>query len=250
MKIHLVLLIFIGVFFKASLSSSIYGTISPQDYLIGNFDPSLHTDLFLQITSIPTQYPMFFRRDALAQFERLYQDMYLANPSLPPKIPIVSALRNLTYQAGIWNRKWNGEYSNITNPVLRGLGILEYSSMPGTSRHHWGTDLDFYSLSNGAFDQGVGKTIYNWLLKNAAKYGFCQPYTAGRCAGYYEEKWHWSFIPISEKLRADWNSIYGNLPICNWVSKVKFEGSNSVGIMASAYVNTINKNCIQGPNIH
>ena len=221
-----------------------YGNIAEADYLIGKFDPSQHPDLFIHITSIPTNYPMWFRRDAFAAFEWMYNEMMRENPSLPANLPIVSALRNLTSQATIWNNKWNGAYKNISNPVLRGLGIMEWSSMPGTSRHHWGTDLDFYSLENSDFDHGPGKIIYTWLHANAYKFGFCQPYTAGRCAGYNEERWHWSYVPVSGPLRKAWNTVYGDTTICHWASQVSFEGAKSVGIMASAFVNTINEQCL------
>ncbi|NJK84501.1 MAG: M15 family metallopeptidase [Saprospiraceae bacterium] len=43
------------------------------------------------------------------------------------------------------------------NPQERALKILKYSSMPGTSRHHWGTDIDLNSFSNSYFEQGEGK---------------------------------------------------------------------------------------------
>lgn len=228
----------------ASAQSGVYGNIPKEDYLIGKFDATQHPDLFLQITSIPTSYAMWMRRDAFSAFSNLYSDMLAENPTLPRTLPIVSALRNLTYQGGIWNRKWNGAYKNITNPVLRGLGIMEWSAMPGTSRHHWGTDLDFYSLENGDFEHGAGLVIYTWMKANAHKYGFCQPYTSGRCAGYNEERWHWSYLPVSTRLRNDWNTAYGDTSICKWASKVEFEGAKAVGIMASAYVNTINLACL------
>ena len=52
--------------------------------------------------------------------------------------------------------------------------ILLYSSMPTTSRHHWGTDMDINSLENSYFASGQGLKEYTWLKKNAAKFGFCQ----------------------------------------------------------------------------
>lgn len=127
------------LFQVCTAQSPIYGNISEADYLIGKFDATVHHNTFVQITSLATNYPMWMRRDALSAWERLYRDMLAQNPTLPSSIPIISALRNLTSQGNIWNGKWTGAYKNITNPVLRGLGILEYSSMPGTSRHHWGT---------------------------------------------------------------------------------------------------------------
>jgi LAS superfamily LD-carboxypeptidase LdcB len=75
--------------------------------------------------------------------------------------------------------------------------------MPGTSRHHWGTDIDLNAFTNTYFESGAGYKIYQWLLTNAASYGFCQPYTkkgVNRPSGYEEEKWHWSYLPISVAL--------------------------------------------------
>jgi LAS superfamily LD-carboxypeptidase LdcB len=71
--------------------------------------------------------------------------------------------------------------------------------MPGTSRHHWGTDIDLNNLNNEYFESGEGLKIYQWLTAHAHRFGFCQPYTSktGGRTGYEEEKWHWSYTPLS-----------------------------------------------------
>jgi LAS superfamily LD-carboxypeptidase LdcB len=74
--------------------------------------------------------------------------------------------------------------------------------MPGTSRHHWGTDVDLNSMDPKYFDTEAGKKIYDWLKTNASAYGFGQPYCAkgaDRATGYEEEKWHWSYLPIARQ---------------------------------------------------
>ena len=73
--------------------------------------------------------------------------------------------------------------------------------MPGTSRHHWGTDIDINSLNNDYFASGRGKKEYEWLRDNAHEFGFCQPYSEKgeeRMYGYEMEKWHWSYIPLAK----------------------------------------------------
>jgi LAS superfamily LD-carboxypeptidase LdcB len=122
---------------------------------------------------------------------------------------IISATRNFEAQKRIWENKWEGRtlvegqnLTEVTDLEKRAKLILLYSSMPGTSRHHWGTDMDLNSLENSYFDSGEGLKIYQWLTTHGAKYGFCQPYTskaAGR-TGYEEEKWHWSYWPLSKEL--------------------------------------------------
>jgi len=85
----------------------------------------------------------------------------------------------------------------IKAPVNRALDILKFSSMPGTSRHHWGTEVDLNVLENKYYDNGEGKKIFDWMTEHAHSYGFYRPYTAGRTIGYNEEKWHWSYLPVS-----------------------------------------------------
>ena len=127
-------------------------------------------------------------------------------------LKIISATRNFARQKYIWERKWTG-VRKIENgadaskkypaPKDRALAILKYSSMPGTSRHHWGTDIDINNLTNEYFAEGQGKKEYDWLVANAARFGFCQPYTPKsekRPHGYNEEKWHWSYTPIAKQL--------------------------------------------------
>jgi LAS superfamily LD-carboxypeptidase LdcB len=111
---------------------------------------------------------------------------------------LISATRTFADQRRIWERKWT---SIDALPADRALKIMTYSSMPGTSRHHWGTDLDLNSLSPKWFvDTAEGRKGYGWLQTHAKEYGFCQPYTTkgpARPTGYAEEKWHWSYQPLS-----------------------------------------------------
>ncbi len=79
--------------------------------------------------------------------------------------------------------------------------------MPTSSRHHWGTDMDLNNLNNTYFEKGTGLKLYNWLLEHAKTYGFNQVYTSkinGR-TGYNMEKWHWSYMPLSEKYLTFYN---------------------------------------------
>lgn len=110
---------------------------------------------------------------------------------------IVYAYRSADIQKKIWEAKWIDPSRSKMSERERTLDILKYSSMPGTSRHHWGTDFDLCSVEPKYFESGVGLKIYQWLVKNASKYGFFQPYTDGRSKGYNTEKWHWSYSPLS-----------------------------------------------------
>ncbi len=139
-----------------------------------------------------------------------YKAMYQAAAKKGLRLNIISGLRTFYQQKIIWEAKWNGKrlvkgrnLSRIKDTLQRAKIILQYSSMPGTSRHHWGADIDIYSLENENFETAKGKAVYKWLISNAKYYGFCQVYTpkdSMRPVGYEEEKWHWSYFPISENL--------------------------------------------------
>jgi zinc D-Ala-D-Ala carboxypeptidase len=94
--------------------------------------------------------------------------------------------------------------TSITDPVERAREILRFSAMPGTSRHHWGTDIDLNSLVNSYFRVRTRKkNLRMAACKTLVSFGFCQPYTAhgaNRNGGYEEEKWHWSYKPVADKI--------------------------------------------------
>lgn len=174
------------------------------DEVMGKFDPAHHQDFVI----IDKKY--CDRNDRLMHIEAYQAFIEMWNAAKEDGIHLIikSATRNFNYQKGIWERKWNGVTKvsgndlskTIIDPVERALKILEYSSMPGTSRHHWGTDIDLNAFENTYFATGEGLKVYNWLKKNGPTYGFCQPYTekgSDRPYGYNEEKWHWSYLPVA-----------------------------------------------------
>jgi len=85
--------------------------------------------------------------------------------------------------------------------------LLEYSALPGTSRHHWGTDMDFNSTNDADWKPG-GKyhELGEWLKLHAHKAGFSWVYE-GKTGGYKAEPWHWTYVPLAkpilEKYRSD-----------------------------------------------
>lgn len=180
------------------------------DYLMGRFSPARHPDFVPVARQYADREGMYLHRAAYDAFLK----MRAAAAEEGITMTIRSATRNFDYQKGIWEAKWHGRRKiedgkdasrAYPQPRARALKILEYSSMPGTSRHHWGTDMDFNSFSNAYFETGEGLRLYTWMQQHAATYGFCRPYTAkgaDRPNGYNEEKWHWSYTPLSRPLTA------------------------------------------------
>ncbi len=83
--------------------------------------------------------------------------------------------------------------------------ILEASSAPGISRHHYGTDFDLFSVEPSDWQTAGPSGLadeHSWLARNASSYGFVQSFTPGSAAGmgYMPEDWHWSYMPIAQAL--------------------------------------------------
>ena len=172
-----------------------------ENYLMGRFNPAKHK----AFARVPKKYAnrsgYYLRKEAL----NAYTQMVKAARKDGVKLVIRSATRNFNYQKGIWERKWRKQKKS-RSAKNKALNILKLSSMPGTSRHHWGTEVDLNAFNNKWFESGRGLKLFRWLNKNAAKYGFARPYTKKdeqRPTGYNEEKWHWSYTPLSIPMLRD-----------------------------------------------
>lgn len=134
---------------------------------------------------------------------------------------VVSSYRSFERQAVIWNNKFKNDVelnlrdgSHVQSfelePKARVNAILNYSAIPGTSRHHWGTDFDIFDAS--AIDQGYEvqltedefseqgpcSNLDEWLDYNLETFGFFKPYREDK-GGVACEPWHISYKPIAEK---------------------------------------------------
>lgn len=218
----------------------------PVSYLMGKFNPKTHADFTTIKTTYASRGGMYLRKDAYNAFIKMYN----AAKQDGINLKIISATRPFSHQKSIWEAKWQGKRkvngrflpAMARDPKKRALLILQYSSMPGTSRHHWGTDIDLNDLNNSYFAKGTGKKIYDWLTTNASKFGYCQVYSPkgdDRPWGYNEEKWHWSYLPVAKKLTQQYKSKIKDSDISG------FEGSETateIG-MIEKYVLGINKDC-------
>ncbi|MDO4427302.1 MAG: M15 family metallopeptidase [Moraxella sp.] len=109
-------------------------------------------------------------------------------------LKVISAYRSYHHQKQIWEDKWG---SSDEADLKKAAEILRWSSYPGTSRHHWGTDVDLNSVSFSYWNSRQGKRTHAWLTANAPHFGFCQTYAQGRTGGYQDEPWHWSHLPTA-----------------------------------------------------
>ncbi len=143
----------------------------------------------------------------------------LADANLP--VVIVSAWRSFDHQCSIWNAKWSG-----TRPILdrnacpldsqqlsdesKFNALCYWSAIPGTSRHHWGTDFDIFlqqpiaqgysvQLTPDEFSEtGVCAELEQWLSLHLESFGFYRPYRKEQ-GGVSPEPWHISYFPIANQ---------------------------------------------------
>lgn len=201
MKFNFKYLIILAGVFNLTVSSA---QEVDKKYLLGQFDEAKDS----RFVKLSQEYA---RGSAVGKFLRIetyesFVKMAEAAKKDSVYLFIISATRNFTAQKNIWENKWEGrtlvegkDLTTVADHKIKARLILLYSSMPGTSRHHWGTDMDLNAFDNSYFSTGSGLKIYQWLQTHAADFGFCQPYTSktsGR-TGYEEEKWHWSYLQLS-----------------------------------------------------
>ena len=141
------------------------------------------------------------------------------------KIEVISSYRSFEDQQRIWNLKASGkrdlfdlnenklDFNSLTQTELLSA-ILQWSAVPGGSRHHWGTDIDVFDsskikindvklLNSECNPEGVCGDLHSWLdqkIKDNKSFGFFRPYATDRNnTGVGQEKWHLSYSPISNE---------------------------------------------------
>ncbi len=124
-------------------------------------------------------------------------------------IKIVSSFRSFDRQLAIFERKYLQYTEDDGMEPLEAIDkIIEYSTIPGTSRHHWGTDIDIIDGSKptegdvlvpSKFEEGGPfADLKAWMDKNASTYGFYLVYTKEpKRRGFKYEPWHYSYAPLS-----------------------------------------------------
>lgn len=93
-------------------------------------------------------------------------------------IQLISGFRTMAEQQRLWDG-WNRRLPGF-NPAAR----------PGYSNHQSGVALDL-NTQGSSISQGSG-AVYNWLARNAHKYGFKR---------IPSEHWHWEYQPGLQKYR-------------------------------------------------
>ena len=159
-------------------------------------------------------------KSMLHDFLKLQRDAQNAGFDLQ----VISAFRDYDRQLKIWNAKARGErqliddqerpldYSKLS-PTEIMYAILRWTAVPGSSRHHWGTDIDVYDaktqkaedvklLPSECEGDGPSAAMHAWLddiLSSSNSFGFFRPYRTDQ-GGVSPERWHLSYYPYSRRV--------------------------------------------------
>ncbi|WP_405251719.1 M15 family metallopeptidase [Dokdonia sp. Asnod3-C12] len=161
-----------------------------------------------------------------------YEEMKSAALLEGIKFQVVSSYRDYNHQNRIWERKYKRFRESGLNPTAAIEKIIEYSTIPGTSRHHWGTDIDIVDgtpkVSGGLLvpskfhGNGPFCKFKEWMDNNANTYGFYLVYTDDQNRkGFNYEPWHYSFKSLS----LDYLNKYQELDIKSKLESAKLLGS-------------------------
>lgn len=99
---------------------------------------------------------------------------------------LVSGFRSIDYQARLIRKKINAGQSVSE--------ILAVNAAPGHSEHHTGRAVDIATPGSRPLTEEFEESgAFEWLIRNAERYGFSMSYPRNNAAGFVYEPWHWAF---------------------------------------------------------
>lgn len=101
------------------------------------------------------------------------------------RLLLVSGFRSFEYQATLIRNKLKA--GQDINEILR------VNAAPGFSQHHTGEAVDVATPGSRPLTEEFEETqAFDWLNKNAGRFGFSMSYPRNNPDGFVYEPWHWS----------------------------------------------------------
>ena len=223
--------------FLTDTVQSATGAVADVRELLGHVDPATHPDFVAIPTAWCAREGLMLRTEACSTFVAMAEAAALEGI----RLEALSATRTFAHQRSIWERKWSRPRYMGWEGVDIARDILTYSSMPGSSRHHWGTDIDLHSLESDDFTHGEGQRVVAWLRANAEGFGFVEVYTEDPArTGYLPEPWHWSYMPLAEAFLAQLEEARARNELPAFAGFSGAELADSLGIF-DAYMRGIHR---------
>lgn len=173
---------------------------------------------------------------------KAFQALQQAAQQAGVQVNIASGYRSFSAQQGIWQRKFHAESRQHLSISERIADILRWSALPGTSRHHWGSDFDLFDQSALArsalrlepweYEQGGPcHALFLWLEQHAANFGFYRPYASDQ-GGVAPEPWHWSYAPLA----AEYLELFNLEDLRHILQQVELAGFEQINPQLASYV--------------
>ena len=166
---------------------------------------------------------------------------------------LVSGHRSFTSQRRVWNH-YDQSLRKMASldEKSRVRAIMNTVSVPGLSRHHWGTEMDISEETlRGQLVKIHPDTpprvldFYRWMEQNASAFGFCRVYL-GQHGAVMDEPWHWSYFPFSRVYEKQFMEIRDFTRIMDdRVANVGFLMKNFPWILKKE-ISSVNNECSAG----
>lgn len=125
------------------------------------------------------------------------------------QLQTITGFKSFNHEREIFENEYhtyrNKGYTNIDTFDY----ITQYVPVPGTSRYHWGTEIDIVDLNidiphgylideKNYVKDGMFSHLSQWMKVHASKFGFYLPYTEDKYRkGFAFEPWHYSYKPTT-----------------------------------------------------
>ena len=177
-------------------------TLIPVDQLVGKKLPELFGNEY------------FLRIEAHEAFCQMQQ--HALKDSI--KLYVASSYRGFEHQKKLWNKKFKKALDEGLSQQQALARCMEFSAIPGTSRHHWGTEVDLIDIYRPVLEKpleqkefaagGNFEKLYQWLQLHANEYGFYAIYDDNPARkGFHFEPWHYSFLPLASKFHVEYLKV-------------------------------------------
>ena len=165
----------------ADLSKGMYTLVNKYFYLESNFIPN-------DLETVGYTYAIHntkLNKVALENFKKMAEDAKKENLY----ILITTAYRDYNFQSILYNNYVKSDGKALADT---------YSARPGYSEHQFGYSFDLTTKNYADFGEFEHTKEYEWLTKNAYKYGFILRYPKDKeyITGYQFESWHYRYVGI------------------------------------------------------
>lgn len=119
------------------------------------------------------------------------------------KLIPVSGYRSVSEQRALYDEKKAAFLQEGYGEEAAEIYTREIIQPPGASEHHTGLAIDFLTMGITELNEGFAQSpAYQWLMENAANYGFIERYPEDKTekTGVSWEPWHFRYVGTADAI--------------------------------------------------